>query len=188
MNIQVEVRSLNTSKNSADFTTFKKYDVEISINETENATDHSTLQYAFVITSNPKNARFAMEGTAKLIGSPEQRDEILSKTDGSVPIILTAIYQELFPTLFIMSKSLNVPCPPYKIGGSQMTETPQTENPSTSQESAQAVNTETKTPTVETQPGTETQTDAETQQPNTEPQPTGPQDDASGNLPNENPN
>lgn len=162
MNIQVEVRSLNTSKNSADFTTFKKYDVEISINETENATDHSTLQYAFVITSNPKNARFAMEGTAKLIGSPEQRDEILSKTDGSVPIILTAIYQELFPTLFIMSKSLNVPCPPYKIGGSQMTETPQTENTATTKESDPIADTEAQTK-VETPSPTETEVASETQ-------------------------
>lgn len=183
MNIQVEVRSLNTSKNSTDFTTFKKYDVEISINETENANDHSTLQYTFVITSNPKNARFAIEGTAKLIGSPEQRDEILSKTDGSVPVILTAIYQELFPTLFIMSKSLNIPSPPYRIGGSQMAETPQTEASPAGQESTPTTIAEVETTTDKTQPETQS---AETQQTSTETPPTGPQDGTSGNPPDEN--
>jgi len=190
MNIQVEVRSLNTSKNSTDFTTFKKYDVEISINETENTNDHSILQYTFVVTSNPKNARFAIEGTAKLIGTPEQRDEILSKTEGSVPVILSSIYQELFPTLFIMSKSLNVPSPPYRIGGSQMTESPQTAAPSAPEAApAETQPSGPETPTTDT----ETQT-AETPTVNTETQtpPSGTQNDASENAPddaaNQNPN
>jgi hypothetical protein len=184
MNIQVEVRSLNTSKNSTDFTTFKKYDVEISINETENTNDHSILQYTFVVTSNPKNARFAIEGIAKLIGTPEQRDEILSKTEGSVPVILSSIYQELFPTLFIMSKSLNVPSPPYRIGGSQMVESPQTDSTSASPEAAPA----------ETQPsGPETQpSNPETPAANTEAQTAETQNDASENTSNgtagQNPN
>lgn len=170
MNIQVEVRSLNTSKNSSDFTAFKKYDVEISINETENTNDHSTLQYTFVITSNPKNARFAIEGTAKLLGSPEQRDEILSKTDGSVPMILTAIYQELFPTLFIMSKSLNVPTPPYRIGGSQIAEPSQTENPSMGPQSDPTGPTETKAQITESQASPETQPQSDTMPQTTEAQ------------------
>ncbi|GEM_PF-3401851 len=166
MNIQVEVRSLNASKNSTDFIAFKKYDVEISINETENANDHSTLQYAFVITSNPKNARFAIEGTAKLNGSPEQRDEILSKTDGSVPVILTSIYQELFPTLFIASKTLNVPCPPYRIGGSQMTESQQSSAAQdTTQSGVPAPQTETQSGGADVQPAqTETAPNSDAQQ------------------------
>ena len=163
MNIQVEVRSLNTSKNSADFTAFKKYDVEISINETENTNDHSTLQYTFIVTSNPKNARFAIEGTAKLIGTPEQRDEILSKTEGSVPIILTSIYQELFPTLFIISKSLNIPSPPYRIGGSQMTESPPPENPPAAPETPPPAAPETPPPSTETPTAAETPPDTGTQ-------------------------
>lgn len=179
MNIQVEVRSLNTSKNSSDFTAFKKYDVEISINETENASDHSTLQYTFVITSNPKNARFAIEGNAKLLGSPEQRDEILSKTDGSVPVILTAIYQELFPTLFIMSKSLNVPSPPYRIGGSQIVESPQTETPPTGQQSDQTGTAEAKAPAAESQPAPETQARSDTPSPTHDAQGTVSENEAS---------
>jgi hypothetical protein len=178
MNIQVEVRSLNTSKNSSDFTAFKKYDVEISINETENTNDHSTLQYAFVITSNPKNARFAIEGTAKLLGSPEQRDEILSKTDGSVPMILTAIYQELFPTLFIMAKSLNVPTPPYRIGGSQMAEPPQTETPQMGQQPDQTGQTQTMAQTPESQATPEAQPPSETP-PQTDAQVTVPENETS---------
>jgi hypothetical protein len=43
-------------------------------------------------------------------------DEILENGDDGIPKILTVIYQELFPTFFLLSKTLNVSCPPHQIG------------------------------------------------------------------------
>jgi len=40
----------------------------------------------------------------------------LEKDENDVPKILTMIYQELFPTFFLLSKTMNVSCPPHQIG------------------------------------------------------------------------
>ena len=105
------------SKNDPKNTTFHKYDVEASIDEIENAETHSAFKYGFTILSNPKNVRLSIDGMTKIIGDSKERDDILAKDENDVPKILSVIYQELFPTFFLLSKSLNVSCPPIQIGG-----------------------------------------------------------------------
>ncbi|MBS3926459.1 MAG: hypothetical protein KGZ34_07225 [Nitrosarchaeum sp.] len=105
------------SKNDPKNTVFHKYDVEASIDEVENTETHSVFKYGFTILSNPKNVRLAIEGVTKISGDSKELDDILSKDENDVPKILSAIYQELFPTFFLLSKSLNVSCPPIQIGG-----------------------------------------------------------------------
>jgi hypothetical protein len=105
------------SKNDQKNTVFHKYDVEASIDEIENAETHSIFKYGFTILSNPKNVRLNIEGITKTTGDLKERDDILTKDENDVPKILSVIYQELFPTFFLLSKSLNVSCPPHQIGG-----------------------------------------------------------------------
>ena len=125
------------SKNDPKNTTFHKYDVEASIDEIENAETHSAFKYGFTILSNPKNVRLSIDGMTKIIGDSKERDDILAKDENDVPKILSVIYQELFPTFFLLSKSLNVSCPPIQIGGMGAGNTSvvdEIENVSTSQE------------------------------------------------------
>lgn len=117
LNIQVDLNSISMSKNDPKNTVFHKYDVEASIDEIENAEAYSAFKYGFTILSNPKNVRLSIEGMTKVTGDSKERDDILSKDENSVPKILSVIYQELFPTFFLLSKSLNVSCPPIQIGG-----------------------------------------------------------------------
>jgi hypothetical protein len=105
------------SKNDPKNNVFHKYDVEATIDEIENAETHSTFKYGFTILSNPKNVRLTIEGMTKISGDVKERDDILAKDENDVPKILSVIYQELFPTFFLLSKSLNVSCPPIQIGG-----------------------------------------------------------------------
>ena len=105
------------SKNDPKNTVFHKYDVEAAIDEIENAESHSTFKYGFTILSNPKNVHLSIEGITKIIGGSKERDDMLTKDENGVPKILSVIYQELFPTFFLLSKSLNVSCPPIQIGG-----------------------------------------------------------------------
>ena len=105
------------SKNDQKNTVFHKYDVEASIDEIENTEIDSTFKYGFTILSNPKNVRLSIEGITKMIGDSKERDNILIKDEKNIPKILSIIYQELFPTFFLLSKSLNVSCPPIQIGG-----------------------------------------------------------------------
>lgn len=113
---QIDLNSISMSKNDPKITQLEKYDVDASIDEVDSGDEMSLFSYKFTALSNPKNVRLSIEGTARISGDSMERDEILDKDDEGIPKILTMIYQELFPTFFLLSKTLNVSCPPHKIG------------------------------------------------------------------------
>ncbi len=129
LNIKVDLNSISMSKNEPMVTTITKYDVEAAIDEIENAEEESVFKYDFTVLSDPKNVRLAINGIIRIHGDSIERDEILDKDENDVPKILTVIYQELFPTFFLLSKTLNVSCPPHSIG--KMDETPSQKIPET---------------------------------------------------------
>ena len=116
MDAYVELTSIAMSKNDPKITKLDKYDVEANIDEIDNSEEQSVFKYGFTALSNPKNVRLAIEGIAKISGDSVERNELLENDENNVPKILTMIYHELFPTFFLLSKSLNVSCPPHTIG------------------------------------------------------------------------
>ncbi len=112
----MELNSISMSKNEPKATTIIKYDVEAAIDEIENTDEQTVFKYDFTILSDPKNVRLSIDGIARIHGDSIERDEILTKDENEIPKILTVIYQELFPTFFLLSKTLNVSCPPHNIG------------------------------------------------------------------------
>jgi len=116
MNAHVELSSIAMSKNDPKITKLDKYDIEANIEEIDNGENLSVFKYGFTALSNPKNVRLALEGITKIYGDAAERNEILEKDENDVPKILTMIYHELFPTFFLLSKTLNVSCPPHTIG------------------------------------------------------------------------
>jgi len=116
MNAQIELSSIAMSKNDPKITKLDKYDIEANIEEIDNGEDQSVFKYGFTALSNPKNVRLAIEGTARIFGDSVERNDILEKDENDIPKILTIIYHELFPTFFLLSKNLNVSCPPHTIG------------------------------------------------------------------------
>jgi hypothetical protein len=104
------------SKNDPKLTQLEKYDVDANIEEVQSDDETSVFTYKFTALSNPKNVRLSISGTASISGDSMERDEILENGDDGIPKILTVIYQELFPTFFLLSKTLNVSCPPHRIG------------------------------------------------------------------------
>lgn len=116
MKAQIDLNSISMSKNDPKLTQLEKYDVDANIDEVESNDEVSVFTYKFTALSNPKNVRLSIEGTAQISGDSMERDEILENDEDSIPKILTVIYQELFPTFFLLSKTLNVSCPPHQIG------------------------------------------------------------------------
>ena len=104
------------SKNDPKLTQLEKYDVDANIEEVESDDEISIFTYKFTALSNPKNVRLSIQGTAQISGDSMERDEVLESDDDGIPKLLTIIYQELFPTFFLLSKTLNVSCPPHQIG------------------------------------------------------------------------
>jgi hypothetical protein len=117
------------SKNDPKLTQLEKYDVDANIEEVQSDDETSVFTYKFTALSNPKNVRLSISGTASISGDSMERDEILENGDDGIPKILTVIYQELFPTFFLLSKTLNVSCPPHQIGqmGAGVDESPEEE-------------------------------------------------------------
>lgn len=83
------------------------------------------LKYKLVLLSNPTNAKISVDGMATLYGDQVEISKQLSPDEKNIPIILNLIYQEIFPLFFIMSKSMHIPCPAYRL--SQMSYASQTE-------------------------------------------------------------
>ena len=164
------------SKNDPKITKLDKYDVEASIDEVENSDELSVFKYGFTALSNPKNVRLSIEGVARISGDSLERDEILNKDENDIPKILTMIYQELFPTFFLLSKSLNVSCPPHQIGEmgtGQIDETdeqlsedsPTIENTSEPQEKETLENKPEETTAEETEPKAESSNEEQLEKP-----------------------
>ena len=165
---QIELNSISMSKNDPKITKLDKYDVEANIDEVENTDEQSVYKYGFTAMSNPKNVRLSIEGIARIFGDSIERNEILEKDENDVPKILTMIYHELFPTFFLLSKTLNVSCPPHQIGA--MGERLETdveaseENVEASEENETSENESPQETSVESEPETDVQNDSEEQE------------------------
>jgi hypothetical protein len=124
MNLKIEINSVSFSKLKNE-SGFVKYNIEVSLDELENRDSEVVLKYRLVLLSNPTNSKITAEGMATLYGDQTEISKQLGPDEKNIPIILNLIYQEIFPLFFIMSKSMQIPCPAYRL--SQMSHTPQTE-------------------------------------------------------------
>ena len=124
MNPKIEITSLSFSKLKNEYS-FSKYNIEASIDEAENREYEVVLKYKLVFLSNPTNTKINVEGLVTLYGDQAEISSQLGPDEKNIPVILSSIYQEIFPLFFIVSKSMQIPCPAYRL--SQMTVPSQTD-------------------------------------------------------------
>ena len=114
MNPKIEITSLSFSKLKNEHS-FSKYNIEASLDEAENRDSEVVLRYKLVFLSNPTNTKINVEGFATLYGDQAEISAQLSPDEKNIPVILGSIYQEIFPLFFIASKSMQIPCPAYRL-------------------------------------------------------------------------
>ncbi len=117
MHPKVELGSLAISKSEEDQSAFIKYDIDASLDEVKTTENFSKLKFSFTILSDPKNIRLIADGLVTIVGNQSKREEVLVNDEKNIPKILNQIYQNLFPTFFLVAKCIEVPCPPYMLGG-----------------------------------------------------------------------
>ncbi len=115
MNPKVELTSLSISKLRNDQNSFVKYDIEAALDELENTETDVKLKYKFVLLSNPTNTKISVEGIATIFTNQSELPKYLGLDEKKIPHIINIIYQEIFPLFYIVSKSMQVPCPAYKL-------------------------------------------------------------------------
>jgi len=114
MNPKVEISSLFVSK-LKDNATFEKYNIDVSIDEVENSESGIKIKYKFLLLSTPTNSKITIEGLASILGNEAQVTKYLAPDEKNIPNIVNTIYQEIFPLLYVVTKSVEIPCPSYKI-------------------------------------------------------------------------
>ena len=137
MNPKIDTYTFSVSKlkNEQDFT---KYNIEAALDEVEHRDTHVVLKFKFVLLSNPTNTKITTEGYSTIYGDQVEISKQLAPDEKNIPFILNVIYQELFPLFFIMSKSMQIPCPAYRL--SQMSTPSADKMASSSLEESKSIN------------------------------------------------
>lgn len=115
MQFNLSIESFNVNNTAKGNSDFKKYDIDVELNELSNNDNTCMLKYGFTFSSSPKGIRLNIEGIITLNGNSTEFDKIYEKDIQNIPHILRQSYHELYPVLFMITKSMNVPCPPYEI-------------------------------------------------------------------------
>lgn len=115
MNPKVEIHSISISKSKSEQTAFNKYDIEATLEEVASTDTEAKVKYALILLSNPKHTHISVEGTATITGNQSEISHYLSQDENKIPRIASTIYQELFPLFYVISKSMQIPCPAFKL-------------------------------------------------------------------------
>jgi hypothetical protein len=115
MNPKVEISSLLFSKLKNEQNSFTKYDIEAALDEVENTETEVKLKFKFALLSNPTNTKLMVEGLATVNGNQSETSKLLTPDEKNIPLVVNMIYQDVFPLFYIISKSMQIPCPAYQL-------------------------------------------------------------------------
>lgn len=119
---EVEVSNLMFNKTSEERIDFKRYDINVELEEQSSSEQKTILKYSLDLTSNPKNSVINISGNAILNGEQEEIEQMLKQDEQNTPQIVSLIYQELFPLMYIISKNMKIPSPAHTISQNNITE------------------------------------------------------------------
>src|SRR5690348_15463781 len=115
MNPKVEINSISITKLNNESKNFVKYNIEASFDELENTETEVKIKYKFVLLSNPTNTKISTEGVATIYGDQTEVSKFISPDEKNIPHVVNNIYQEIFPLFYVISKSMQIPCPAYRL-------------------------------------------------------------------------
>jgi len=115
MHSKIDITSLSISKAKPDVSALLKYDVEATLDEIENNDESFTMRFSLVVLSELKLVRIGVDGIVCISGNSSERENILHNGEDGIPELVHLIYLKLFPEFFMLTKSINVPCPQYNI-------------------------------------------------------------------------
>ena len=78
---EIEVSNLMFNKTSDEQINFKKYDINVELEEESSNDQRTILKYSFDLTSNPKNSVINISGNTTLNGEQSEIEELLKQDD-----------------------------------------------------------------------------------------------------------
>ena len=125
---EIEVSNLMFNKTSDEQINFKKYDINVELEEESSDDQKTVLKYSIDLTSNPKNAVINISGNTTLSGEQTEIEEFLKQEDEKTPEVVSLIYQELFPLMYIISKNMKIPSPAHTISQNNINQPEERDN------------------------------------------------------------
>jgi hypothetical protein len=122
MNHEIEVSNLMFNKTSDEEIIFNKYDINVDLEEESSDEEKTVLKYSLDLTSNPKNSVINISGNTILSGGQSEIEEFLKQENEKTPEVVSLIYQELFPLMYIISKNMKIPSPAHTISQNNIRE------------------------------------------------------------------
>lgn len=120
MNHEVEVSNLMFNKTSEEQKDFKKYDINVDLEEESSNEEKTILKFSLDLTSNPKNSVINISGNTILSGDQEEIEDFLKQENEKTPEVVSIIYEELFPLMYIITKNMKIPPPSHTISQNQV--------------------------------------------------------------------
>ena len=142
---EIEVSNLMFNKTSNEEIKFKKYDINVDLEEEFSNDEKTVLKYSLDLTSNPKNAVINISGNTILSGEQSEIEEFLKQEEEKTPEVVSLIYQELFPLMYIISKNMKIPSPAHTISQNNVKE-PEQKNEKLDMSNDKPVETKTRSP------------------------------------------
>jgi len=111
----IEINSLSINKLKNPQENFLKYNIEVSLDETENSDSSIKLKYRLTLLSNPTNIKINVDGLVSIHGDETEITKQLEVDQKNIPVVVNAVYQEIFPLFYIISKNMHIPCPAHRL-------------------------------------------------------------------------
>jgi len=117
--VTIEVKLLNVASTRVDQEGLMRdeimlnFDVNAKLEEVERRNGEAVFNFAIEINTKPSVAKFDMNGMVTVSGESDALEKILQTDPGTkVPFLLKRVYQQIFPSVFLLSGIINAPHPP----------------------------------------------------------------------------
>ncbi len=89
-----------------------KFNINANLEEVERGVNKVSLKFIFTIVTDPRVVKYQVEGRTELEGQLEHIKKALTPHPSTkVPMILYDIYQQVYASIFVLSKTIDTPCP-----------------------------------------------------------------------------
>jgi len=112
---EIEINTLSINKLKNETADFEKYDIDVALDEVGNNEGSIKLKFKFTLLSNPTNIKISVDGFVSIHGNETEVSKHLQPDQKNVPAIVNNIYQEIFPLVYLITKTMRIPSPAYRL-------------------------------------------------------------------------
>jgi len=112
--IQVKITSMLGSKLDEGANGFRpvKFNISANLEELKRGANSVSMKFVFTIVTDPRTVKYQVDGTAELEGQVEYIKKMLAPHPSTrVPMVLYDIYGQVYASIFVLSKTVDAPCP-----------------------------------------------------------------------------